>query len=56
VHFSGCSKRCADSTTTFDVTLVGGPAPGTYEVVTRDLLDADDALASVLSAAGSATA
>jgi precorrin-3B synthase len=56
VHFSGCSKRCADSTTTFDVTLVGGPDPGTYEVVTRDLLEVDDALASVLSAAGSATA
>jgi precorrin-3B synthase len=64
VHLSGCSKRCADSTTKFDVTLVGGPKPGTYEIVARpDLcgpnglaqrpLDADDALASVLSAAGS---
>jgi precorrin-3B synthase len=66
VHFSGCSKRCADSTTTFDVTLVGGPNPGTYEVVARrDLYESDaltqgslaaeGALASVLSAAGSAT-
>jgi precorrin-3B synthase len=64
VHLSGCSKRCADSTTTFDATLVGGPNPGTYEVVARPelcgpnglaqgLLDADDALASVLAAAGS---
>jgi hypothetical protein len=46
------------------VTLVGGPKPGAYEIVARpDLcgpnglahgpLDADDALASVLSAAGS---
>jgi precorrin-3B synthase len=54
VHFSGCSKRCADSTTTFDVTLVGGPTPGTYEVVAQDPLDADDALASVLAVAGPA--
>jgi sulfite reductase beta subunit-like hemoprotein len=66
VHFSGCSKRCADSTTEFDVTLVGGPIQGGYEVVarpelcdpnapTRSPLDAAGAVASVLSAAGSAT-
>ncbi len=66
VHFSGCSKRCADSSTEFDVTLVGGPTAGSYEVVARpDLgestalargpLDAEDALSSVLSAAGSAS-
>jgi precorrin-3B synthase len=33
VHLSGCTKRCADSTTEFDVTLVGGPGAGSYEVV-----------------------
>ena len=62
VHFSGCSKRCADSTTEFDVTLVGGPTPGAYEVVTRPgaplsqpadagPLDPEGALAHVLSIA-----
>jgi len=67
VHFSGCSKRCADSTTEFDVTLVGGPTPGDYELEARpDLcasdpptqgpLDAERALSIVLSAAGSAGA
>jgi precorrin-3B synthase len=55
VHFSGCSKRCADSTTRFDVTFVGGPTPGTYEAVTPGLLDADNVLASVHTALGSAT-
>lgn len=66
VHLSGCSKRCADSATEFDVTLVGGPAQNAYEVVMRsDLcqsekvarhpLDAEAALASVLSEAGSVT-
>jgi precorrin-3B synthase len=65
VHFSGCSKRCADSTTEFDVTLVGGPTTGTYEVVargdlcesdalTRGPVDAEGALSWVLAAAGSA--
>jgi precorrin-3B synthase len=56
VHFSGCSKRCADSTTTFDVTLIGGPTPGTYAAVARDRLDADDVVASVHAAVGSTTA
>jgi precorrin-3B synthase len=63
VHFSGCSKRCADSTTVFDVTLVGGPTPGTYAVVTQPgpaacsqgYLDADDALEAIVSVAGTAT-
>ena len=32
VHLSGCAKRCADGATEFDVTLVGGPTPGSYEV------------------------
>ncbi len=62
IHLSGCSKRCADSTTEFDVTLVGGPTPGVYEVVTRPgavshpaggPLDAEGAMAHVLTIAGS---
>ncbi len=66
VHFSGCSKRCADSTSEFDVTLVGGPTTGSYEVVARQDLcastplsrgpfDAERALSTVLFAAGSAS-
>jgi precorrin-3B synthase len=66
VHFSGCSKRCADSTTEFDVTLVGGPTPGSYELEarpdrcasnaqSRGPLDAGSAVSSVLAAAGSAS-
>lgn len=66
VHLSGCSKRCADSTSEFDVTLVGGPTTGSYEVVaradlsesralTRGPFDAERAVSSVLSAAGSAS-
>jgi precorrin-3B synthase len=33
VHLSGCAKRCADSATDFDLTLIGGPTPGAYHVV-----------------------
>ncbi len=33
VHLSGCPKRCADGATEFDVTLVGGPTHGVYDVV-----------------------
>jgi precorrin-3B synthase len=66
VHLSGCSKRCADSTTEFDVTLVGGPVQGSYEVVMhpdrcesdakmRRSDDVQAALARVLSATGSET-
>ena len=32
VHLSGCAKRCADGSTNFDVTLVGGPTPDAYAV------------------------
>ena len=67
VHLSGCSKRCADSATEFDVTLVGGPSQNSYQMLTRsepcaaervarDGLDAEAALTSVLSVAGSRTA
>jgi precorrin-3B synthase len=66
VHLSGCSKRCADSATDFDVTLVGGPSQNSYQMVLRsesstservaqDGLDVEAALASVLSVAGSLT-
>jgi precorrin-3B synthase len=64
IHLSGCSKRCADSTTEFDMTLVGGPTPGAYEVITRPgapvsrpvdggPLDAEGVLADVLEIARS---
>lgn len=36
VHFSGCSKRCADRRTDYDVTLIGSPTDGTYELIVRD--------------------
>jgi precorrin-3B synthase len=64
IHLSGCSKRCADSTTEFDMTLVGGPTPGSYELITRPgapvsrpadggPLDAEGVLADVLEIARS---
>lgn len=58
VHLSGCAKRCADSTTEFDVTLVGTGPGGTYDVISGDAraepvrgVDPAAALAIVLDAA-----
>jgi precorrin-3B synthase len=64
VHLSGCAKRCADRTTDFDVTMVGGPTAGVYEAVARrdtgesglrapGALDPEAALVAILSAAAS---
>ena len=63
VHLSGCPKSCA-SRSQADLTLAGGPEPGTYELYGRDLtaggfgrrlaagLDPDAALVAVTERLG----